>query len=104
MPLLAEPHAGESSWMAACVPATMELLRRPRRVHWVHDALDGRSLQELAEDMCGVARGSSRTNRENIVDYLRWLEGQSLALRAQEEARHWSELERIRDEMRRLGE
>ena len=99
---LADAESGRDEWMAMCVPFVGQLLQQEEHRAWVERELrQGRSLDELAGELCEEAWDDGRDNRRHILECLDWAAATDRPLLWWALDRHWEEMERIQGWMGR---
>ncbi|CAK0790834.1 unnamed protein product [Prorocentrum cordatum] len=66
-PRLHSPESGADCWMQWCQPYVRELLMQVQHDHWVQEARQGRSLDQMAEDICAEAWEDGAENRDEEI-------------------------------------
>ncbi|CAK0856780.1 unnamed protein product, partial [Prorocentrum cordatum] len=99
IPRLHSSESGADCWMQWCKPYVRELLMQVQHDHWVQEARQGRSLDQMAEDICAEAWEDGAENHVNILGFFDWCESNDRDMLRWALRRHWEELRRIKNEM-----
>eukprot|EP00959_Pyramimonas_sp_CCMP1952_P376522 7886574-Pyramimonas_sp.AAC.1 len=90
--------SGYHDWMTWCVPYVMAKLQV---ASWTEEAAAGRSIEQMAQDICYGCWQSSGPGRRNVIEYMNWV-GRRESHESWERAvrRHFRALRHTRSEMR----